>query len=111
MNAMARDRLIGGPGLFALALLFVAPSALALFSSFEIAHQAFPASALWFVYETSFYAGCAGIAITAILAIFEAVRRQIRPLFPGLMAALVVVGILLLWSATRIYQNPWAPVT
>ncbi|MGA3293094.1 MAG: hypothetical protein ABSE45_03820 [Candidatus Acidiferrales bacterium] len=111
MGTITRDRIIGGSGTLALALLFIAPSALALFASFALAHEAFPASALWFVYEVSFYAGCVGVGITAILAIVEAIRRQIPPLFPGLMALSVVVGIFLLWWATHIYQNPWAPIT
>lgn len=105
---MVRDRLIGGPGTFALALLFTSPSALSLFAAFELVHEDFPASALWFVYEVSFYAGCVGIGITAVLAIVEAIRRQIPSLYPRLMAFVVMFGILLLWSATRIYQNPWA---
>lgn len=107
MNTLAHDQQSNGPYRLALALLFVAPSAIALFASFALAHRArFPASALWFIYEVSLFAGCVGVGITAVMTVVEAVRRQIAPAFPWLMGIAAVIGIFLLWYAKHIYQSP-----
>ncbi len=112
MDTVAQYRRANGPYRFAIALMCIAPSAIALFASWSLARRAeFAPSALWFVYEVSFYAGAVGIGIAAVMAIADAVRRQLPAIFPCLMGAFAIVGILLLWYARHIYQNPWAPTT
>jgi len=108
MAEIAHDRRIGGGSTFGVALLLVAPSAVALFASWALAQRArFPASSLWLVYEISLYAGYVGVGVAALLAVLEAIRREISPVFRWLMAVLAVIGIFLLWYARHIYQNPW----
>ncbi|HXQ26008.1 MAG TPA: hypothetical protein VN822_06345 [Candidatus Acidoferrales bacterium] len=112
MSAIVQERKLSGPATLGLALLLVAPSAVALFASAALVHRArFPASALWLVYEVSLYAGCAGVGAAAIGTAVEAVRRQISPEFRWLMGVSAALGIFLLWYARHIYQNPWAPNT
>ncbi len=109
MDALAGDRRPNGPYRFAIALMCVAPCAVALFASSALAHRArFSYSGLWFIYEVSFFVGCIGITIALIMAIVEAMRQQIPAIFPWLMAIFAAVGIFLLWYAGHIYQNPWA---
>jgi len=112
MNAPAQDPRPNGPYRFAIALMCIAPCGVALFASAALAHRAqFSYSGLWFIYEVSFFVGCVGVAIATIMAIVEAVRRQISAIFPWLMGIFAAVGILLLWYAGHIFQNPWAPKT
>ena len=110
MTAIVQERKLSGLATFGLALLLVAPSAVALFASWALAQRArFPASALWLVYEISLYAGYVGVGVAALLAVLEAIRREISPVFRWLMGVLAVIGIFLLWYARHIYQNPWGP--
>jgi len=112
MNAIVQERKLSGLATFGLALLLVAPSAVALFASWALAQRArFPASALWLVYEVSLYAGYVGVGASALGAIVEAFRREIPPLFRWLMGISAIAGFCLLWYARHIYQNPWAPNT
>ena len=112
MDTVAQYRSANGPYRFAIALMCIAPSAIALFASWCLARRAeFAPSALWFIYEVSFYIGCVGVGIAVVMAIVEAIRRQIPAIFPCLMGAFAAVGIFLLWYAGHIYQNPWAPTT
>jgi chromate transport protein ChrA len=110
MSAIVEERKLGGPGTLALTLLFIAPSAIALFASFALSHQArFSASALWFVYEVSLLVGCATVGVAAISGIIKSVRRQISPMFRWLVGISVLIGVFLLWYARHIFQNPWIP--
>lgn len=112
MSAIEQERRLSGSGAFAIALLLTAPSIVAWFASAAAAHQAaFPASSLWFVYEMSLYAGCAGVAIVVGLTIHAAIRRRISRVFVWLMALVAVVGASLLWYASHIYRNPWTTNT
>ena len=112
MVTVASDRKNNGPYRLALTLLFIAPCAIALFASLALTHRAkFSASGLWFIYEVSFFVGCVGIVIASLAAVVEAFRRQIPAVFPWLMGVSAVTGILLLWYARRIYDNPWIPKT
>ena len=112
MDGFTPDRRANGPYRFAIALMCVAPCAVALFASSALAHRAqFSYSGLWFIYEISFFVGCLGIAITAVMTVVEAVRRQISAIFPWLMGIFAAVGIFLLWYAGHIYQNPWSTKT
>ena len=90
----------------------IAPCALAVFAASALARSAeFSASGLWFIYEGSYVLGCLGVGIAAVAAVAEGVRRQIPAIFPRLMGAAAVFGILLLWYARHIYGNPWASRT
>lgn len=112
MDTLVHDRKNNGPYRFALALMYIAPSAVALFASSALAQRArFSYSGLWFIYEVSFFVGCVGVAIVAIMAVVEAIRQRIAPIFPYLMGIVAAVGIFLLWYARHIYRNPWAPTT
>ena len=105
---MAQERKLGGPGTFALALLLVAPSILAVFASFAIAHGvSFPASALWFIYEVSLYLGYIGVVVVVVLTYSAAVIGRIPRVFVWLMGISGVVGVFFLWYASHIYQSPW----
>lgn len=111
MEPLAHNRPSGSYRL-ALALMCIAPCAIALFVSSALAHRIrFSYSGLWFIYEVSFFVGCIGVAVTAIMAVVETRRRQISVVFSWLMGISVVVGIFLLWYARHIYKNPWAPAT
>ncbi len=95
-----------------LAVLFVAPSGVALFASSALAHHSrFLASGLWFIYEISMYVGCVGAGITALMTIFAVWRHEMSLGLRWFMGILVVVGIFLLWLAGHIYRSPWAPTT
>jgi hypothetical protein len=108
MGSMADDRNLGGPGTFAVALLLITPSILALFASFLIVHgTGFPASALWFMYEVSLYLGYAGVVVVAVLTYSAAVVGWIPRVFVWLMGIAGAVGIFLLWYASHIYRSPW----
>jgi hypothetical protein len=112
MAILAQDRPANGPYRLAIALMCIAPSTLALFSSWALAqHADFAPSALWFVFEVSFFLGCVGIAIASVMAVVEGIRRQIPAAFPWLMGIFAAIGIFLLWYARHIYANPWAPTT
>ena len=112
MDALAQDRHPNGPYRLAIALMCIAPCAVALFASAALAHRAqFSYSGLWFIYEVSFFVGCVGVAIATVMAIVEAFRRRISPIFPWLMGIFAAVGIFLLWYAGHIFHNPWAPKT
>jgi uncharacterized membrane protein SirB2 len=110
MSAIVEERKLGGPGTLALTLLFVAPSGVAFFASFALAHRArFSASALWFIYEVSLVVGWVTVGFAALAAVVKSVRRQISPAYRWLVGISVLAGILLLWYARHIFQNPWAP--
>ena len=110
MERLAHDWFDNRAYRFALALMCIAPCVVALFASSALAHRAkFSYSGLWFIYEVSFFVGCVGVAITAVLAIVEAVRRQVSVIFPLLVGLLAAIGISLLWYAGHVYQNPWTP--
>ena len=86
----------------------IVPCALAVFAASALArHAEFSASGLWFIYEGSFFLGCLGVTITGVAAVAEGVRRQIPAVFPRLMGVAAAIGILLLWYARHIYDNPW----
>ena len=103
-----QPRQSGGPLKLAFTLLFVTPSALALFASYSLVHHAFPsASALWLFYEISFYVGIVGIVLGIALAIGGVVGRSISPAFLWLMAIAISCAIFFEWYATHIFRNPW----
>jgi len=112
MAAIVQVRRLGGPGALAFAVLFVAPSAIAFLASLALAHHVrFSTSGLWFVYGVSIYVGCVGVVATAVLAVVKTLRHEISWLFATLIGVLVAIGIFLLWYASHIYKNPWAPNT
>ena len=108
----AQDQSSYGPYRLAIALMCITPSALALFSSWALAqHAEFAPSALWLVFEVSFFLGCVGIAIAGAMAVVESVRRQIPAVYPCLIGFFAAVGIFLLWYSRHNIRNPWAPTT
>ena len=108
MDAIVQERRVSGGGRLAVSLLLVAPSALAWFAAAAIVHQAdFPASALWFVYETSMLIGCIGVLAVGALTVSAAVGRETARVFVWLMGVAGVGGVLLLWYAAHIYRSPW----
>ena len=99
---------MGGPATLAVALLLLTPSIVAFFASSAAEHGAdLPASGLWFMYEMSFYIGCAGVAIVIALTTSAAIAHRISRVFVWLMTVSVVGGASLLWYAAHIYRNPW----
>jgi len=99
---------VGGGGKLAISLLMIAPAALAWFASAAIVHQAdFPASALWFVYETSMLLGCIGVLVVGALTVSAAVGRETGRVFVWLMGMAGAGGASLLWYAAHIYRSPW----
>jgi hypothetical protein len=108
MDATTQERRMGGPGTFAITLLLIAPSVLALLASSALAHGVrFSASALWFIYKISLYAGCVGVSAAAVLTVIQGTRRQVSSLFVWLMGFSVAAGILSLWYASHIFRTPW----
>ena len=108
MLPIDQPRKSSGPLKLAFTLLFVTPSALALFASHSLVHHSFPsASALWLFYEISFYVGIVGIILGIALIIGGIVGRSIPPAFLWLMAIAVSFAIFFEWYATRIFRNPW----
>ena len=108
MARIEQPRKLGGPGYLAFTMLFVTPSALALFVSRGLVHGTFhSASAAWFVYETSFYLGVAGIVLGAALIIAGVIRRRISATFLWLMAVAVSAAVFCEWYATHIFRDPW----
>jgi hypothetical protein len=111
MHLKAHERGIGGGGTFAVALLLITPSILAVFASFSTAHGvSFPASALWFTYQISLYLGYIGVVVVAVLTYSAAVMGEIHRAFVWLMGISGLLGIFLLWYAAHIYRNPWESV-
>jgi len=97
-----------GPLELAFTLLFITPSALALFASHSLVNHSFPSvSALWLFYEISFYVGIVGIVLGVALIIGGMVGHSITPVFLWLMAIAVSCAIFFEWYATRIFRNPW----
>jgi hypothetical protein len=108
MSAIAQVRQVGGPGMLAIALILMSPSALALFASYMLVHRAlYYVSALWFVYEISFYLGVLGVCLTVVLAIGEAVQRRIPSVFVWLMGIVALAATFFDWYASHIYLSPW----
>jgi hypothetical protein len=108
MPVATQEQNLGGPGTFAVALLLITPSILAVFASFATVHGvSFPASALWFTYEASLYLGYIGVVVVAVLTYSAAVVGQIPRVFVWLMGISGVAGAFLLWYASHIYQSPW----
>jgi len=108
MSPIDQPRKSSGPLKLAFTLLFVTPSALALFASRSLVHHSFPsASALWLFYEISFYVGIVGIILGIALIIGGIVGRNISPVFLWLMAVAICCAIFFEWYATRIFRNPW----
>jgi hypothetical protein len=108
MSAMVQERGVSGGGKLAISLLLITPSAIAWFASSAIVHDAdFPASAMWFTYETSLFIGCVGVLVVAALTVSTAVGRQTSRVFVWLMGTMAAGGIFLLWYAVHIYRSPW----
>jgi len=108
MPPIDQPRKSGGPLKLAFTLLFVTPSALALFASHALVHHAFPsASALWLFYEISFCVGIVGIILGFALIIGGIVGRSTSPVVLWMMALAVSFAILFEWYAIHIFRNPW----
>ena len=108
MSAIVQERNVSGGGRLAVSLLLIAPSAIAWFAAAAIAHEAdFPASALWFVYETSMFLGCVGVLVVAALTFSAALGRETGRVFVWLMGIAGAGGASLLWYAAHIYRSPW----
>lgn len=108
MAATVQDQKSAGSGRFALSLLMVVPSVLSFLASDAIIHEFdFPASALWLIYEVSWYIGIVGTVIVAGMALDGAVRRTIAPVFVYLIGVVALTGIVLIWYASHIYRSPW----
>ncbi len=108
METILQPRRLGGPGMLAFTLLFVAPSVMALFTAYALAHQAFYfVSALWFIYEVSFYLGAVGAASAMVMTVVG-VRRNVPHVFVWLMGIAVAAAVLFEWYALHIYRNPWS---
>ena len=109
METVLQPRKLGGPGMLAFTLLFVAPSVLAFFTSYALVHRTFYfVSALWFVYEVSFYLGAAGAALAFAMMVVCVARRKIPLAFLWLMGIAAVAAVLFEWYASHIYRNPWS---
>jgi hypothetical protein len=109
MSVIVQVRELDGSGMLALAFLFMAPSALALFASYVLLHGAlYYASALWFVYEISFYLGIVGICLTVALVITSSLHRGIPGVFVWLMGVVAIASAFLDWYAAHIYRSPWS---
>jgi len=97
-----------GPGKFALSLLLIVPSILSFLASAAIVQNLdFPASALWFIYEVSWYIGIVGALIIVAMLVNGALQGTISAAFLWLMATVAVIGIALIWYASHIYRSPW----
>lgn len=108
MAAMVEPRRLSGPENLALTLLLLAPAALSLFASYAIRHRwEFSASALWFVYQISFFLGICGAALAAALIVRQLSDRHIPVAFVWLMATATGGAVAIVWYAAHIYSNPW----
>jgi hypothetical protein len=108
MDTAIHPQKSGGGGPLTLTLLLILPSAMALFSSYAMLHRAlYSVSALWFVYEVSFFLGVAGALISIGITVAEAARRRIPSALVFLMGVAAVAAVALLWYAAHIYRNPW----
>ncbi len=109
MNNAEQERRLAGPGMLAITMLFIVPSILASFAAFALAHAwQFPPSALWLVYEISWYLGILGAAIVTLLTINAAIGHRIPLVFVWLMGAAAVADVLLVSYASHIYRSPWS---
>ncbi len=64
-------------------------------------------SGLWFFYEASRLIGYLGIGIAIIINAVAMVRRTVSEMALVFMAAAILTAIILLWSATQVFQSPW----
>lgn len=97
-----------GPARFALSLLLIVPAILSFLASAAISRDTeFPASALWLVYEVSWYIAILGAAIVVGMTVSAAVRQGVSNPFVWLMGIVAVAGIFLIWYASHIYKTPW----
>lgn len=108
MAAIQQERQLSGPEHLAFTLLLMVPAGLALFASYALAHGwLFSTSALWFIYEISFYLGICGAVLAAVLTILQLSRRRVSMAFIWLMGIATAGAILIVWYAAHIYKNPW----
>jgi cytochrome c biogenesis protein CcdA len=108
MAAIDQQRRLTGPENLALTLLFMAPAVISLFASYALAHAwEFSTSALWFVYEVSFFLGICGACVAGTLTIVQLSRRHIPAPFVCLMGVVTLGAIAIVWYAAHIYRNPW----
>jgi hypothetical protein len=97
-----------GSGRFAISLLLIVPSVLSFLASAALARDVeFPSSALWLMYEVSWYVGIVGAAIVIAMTVTGAVRRTVSTAFLFLMGIVAAAGIILVWYASHIYRSPW----
>ena len=64
-------------------------------------------SGLWLFYEASRLLGYIAITIAAIITAAAIIRRTASEMALSLMAAAILTAVILLWSATRVFQSPW----
>ena len=97
-----------GPARIALSLLLIAPAILSFLASAAISRNTeFPASALWFMYQVSWYIGMVGTAIVVGMTVTAAMRQGISSIFVWLMGIVGAAGVFLVWYASHIYKTPW----
>lgn len=108
MANISQEVRTGGARKLGIALFLIAPSVLALFTSYAIVHGAFySASAAWLVYEVAFYLGAFGATLAIGMAVVEASRRHIAALFVWLIGLTALAGVGCDWYAFYIYRSPW----
>ena len=108
MSTLVQPREMTGPENLALTLLFAAPSALSLFASYAVMHDwLYSTSALWFIYEISFYLGILGAVLAGSLTAVQAARRHIPAAFLWLMGISTAAAVSIVWYAAHIFHSPW----
>jgi hypothetical protein len=108
MSTLVEPRKMTGPENLALTLLFAAPSALSLFASYAVMHDwLYSTSALWFIYEISFYLGVLGAVLAGSLTTVQVARRELPAAFLWLMGISTAAAVLIVWYAAHIFRSPW----
>jgi hypothetical protein len=108
MASIDHTRRLSGPENLALTLLFAVPSALSLFASYAVMHDwLYSTSALWLIYEISFYLGILGVVLAGSLIAVQVVSRRISRAFFWMMGISTAVNALFVWYAAHIFRSPW----
>jgi hypothetical protein len=108
MSTLVQPRRLTGRENLGLTLLFAAPAAMSLFASYALMHDwLYSTSALWFIYEISYYLGILGAVLAASLTVVQAARRHISITSLWSMGIVTAVAVLLVWYAAHIFHSPW----
>ncbi len=106
--SLIERRPLTGPGLLAITVLLMLPAALSLFASYAVTnHWLYSDSALWFVYEISFYLGIFGAIVAGALTVVQATRHRISRAIVCLMGVATVAALALVSYAAYIFKSPW----